>query len=48
VDVLTGPKAEKLCLELAYAATEAEVIAALKPRDLWNREAWVARGEQVL
>jgi hypothetical protein len=27
-----------------YAATEAEVIAALKARDFWNREAWVPYG----
>jgi hypothetical protein len=44
VDALTGPNAEKLCLELLYAATEAEVISALKARKLWDREAWVPYG----
>lgn len=41
---LTGPRAQELCLELLYAATEAEVISALKARNLWNREAWVPYG----
>lgn len=43
---LMGAQAEKLCHELLYAATEAEVLEALDRRHLWaSREAWVPFGQ---